>query len=239
MANLGFQFKQFFIAHDQCAMKVNTDGILLGAIANLANVQHILDLGTGSGLIAIMLAQRTSCTPQTQITALELEQDAYFQALSNTQQSPWSERINVVQGDIMQVDFPNKFDLIVSNPPYFEHSLASRNEQRDLARAVVVSHLDWLQQAKKWLSEKGKITFILPKDSADRLIQQVEAQNIGLYCVEYWAICTKQGKVAKRSIVSFSAYNQPRKEKELVIYGQDNQYSEEFRELTKEFYLNM
>ncbi|MEG9500086.1 tRNA1(Val) (adenine(37)-N6)-methyltransferase [Mannheimia indoligenes] len=232
----GFQFKQFFIQHDKCAMKVNTDGILLGAIAHIRNVQQILDLGTGSGLIAVMLAQRTN--NNCNITALELELNAYQQAVKNAENSAWANRITVLQGDVMLQQFEQKFDLIVSNPPYFADSLASRNMQRDLARAVQQhTHLDWLIQAKSWLAEKGRITLILPTDTAEKLISQ--SLEIGLHCVEQWRIFTKSGKTAKRMIVSFSLQAQVYEQKSLVIYDENNQYTAEFKALTQAFYLNM
>ncbi|MDH2997740.1 tRNA (adenine-N(6)-)-methyltransferase [Pasteurellaceae bacterium LFhippo2] len=239
MANTGFQFKQFFIAHDKCAMKVNTDGILLGAIADISDTRQILDLGTGTGLIAIMLAQRTACDPNTTITALELDPDAFQQAVENAQNSAWADRLNIINADVMQADFRQQFDLIVSNPPYFEHSLASRNQQRDLARAVIDSHFSWLQQATKWLRPQGKVCFILPLESADKLIMQVAQSSLNLTCSEYIAIRTKEGKAPKRAIVTFTFSAQSRKEREIVIYQQDNQYTAEFVALTKAFYLNM
>ena len=166
MKKSGFQFKQFFLAHDKCAMKVNTDGILLGAMAEVKNAKRILDLGTGTGLIAIMLAQRTA--EDCQITALELEPNAYQQAVENAQCSAWANRITIQQGDIFEVNFPQKFDLIVSNLPYFRDSLASRTAERDIARSLQKSHYDWLMQAKKWLAETGKISLILPTQEANK-----------------------------------------------------------------------
>lgn len=231
----GFQFKQFFIRHDQCAMRVNTDGILLGAIAHINECRQILDLGTGSGLVAIMLAQRT---PQhCQITALEFEPNAFQQAVENGKNSAWAERIEIVQGDVMQHHFDQKFDLIVSNPPYFSDSLACRNEERDFARNFTAqSHFDWLKQAKKWLAENGRITFILPTEAAENLISQ--SAEIGLYCTEQWRICTKVGKTAKRQVVSFSEKKTACEQKSLVIYNAENQYTAEFKALTQDFYLN-
>ncbi|WGE62666.1 methyltransferase [Actinobacillus equuli subsp. haemolyticus] len=231
----GFQFKQFFIAHDKCAMKVNTDGILLGASADVVGVEQILDLGTGTGLVAVMLAQRTADT--TQITALELDPNAYQQAVENCQNSAFSDRLQVYQGDVLQHHFAKKFDLIVSNPPYFTDSLASRSQARDLARAATQSHLAWLLQAKQWLSEQGEITFILPFDTAEKL--RVQSQTSGLFCTKICKIITKQGQQPKRMIVSFSLRNVPIQVQELVIYNSDNQYTEAFKQLTKAFYLNM
>lgn len=230
----GFQFKQFFIAHERCAMKVNTDGIVLGALADVRHAKHILDLGTGTGLIAIMLAQRTACT--TQITAVELDNNAAEQAETNVRNSPWAERLHIIQGDLMGLEFRTVFDLIVANPPYFEHSLASRNRQRDLARTLIDSHLAWLNKAKNWLSPAGKISFILPFDAGEKLIEQ--AQSIGLHCVECWHIQTKVNKPPKRMVVSFAFTAQSFISNTLAIYQQDNQYTAEFKTLTGDFYLN-
>lgn len=231
----GFQFKQFFIQHDQCAMKVNTDSILLGAVAHIQNCKQILDLGTGSGLLTIMLAQRTNAGCH--IIGVELEPNAYLQAVENVKNSAWAERIYIKQGDVMQQQFSQQFDLIVSNPPYFEDSLASKTQERDLARAATThTHVDWLKQAKNWLSEKGRIMMILPSESAEKLILQ--SSKIGLHCIEKWWILTKVGKIAKRMIVSFSLQEKVCVHKELIIYNEYNQYTSEFKRLTKDFYLN-
>lgn len=230
----GFQFKRFFIAHDHCAMKVNTDGILLGALADVSHAKHILDLGTGTGLIAIMLAQRTACT--THITSVELEHQAAEQARINALNSPWAIRLCIIQSDLMCLDFETRFDLIVANPPYFEHSPASRNPQRDLARTVIDSHSDWLNKAKHWLSPTGKISFILPFEAGEKLIEQ--AKSLGLHCVERWHIQTKIDKPPKRMVVSFAFAPQQYSPKTVTIYQQDNQYTAEFKALTRDFYLN-
>lgn len=228
----GFQFKQFFIAHDKCAMKVNTDGILLGSIADVENARQILDLGTGTGLIAIMLAQRS----QAKITAVEIEPNAYQQAVENVENSANHQRIAVLQQDVAQLNLPQKFDLIVANPPYFENSLAARNQERDLARAITGSHLEWLKIAEKHLSQNGKISFILPSDMADKLISQ--SSELNLRCIEQWQICTKTGKAPKRMIATFSRNLTACSHKNLDIYDSSNQYSDEFKQLTKAFYLN-
>lgn len=232
MKSNGFQFKQFFIAHDKCAMKVNTDGILLGSIADVDNTQQILDLGTGTGLIAIMLAQRS----EAQITAVEIEPNAYQQAVENVENSANQQRIAVLQQDVAQLNLPYKFDLIVANPPYFENSLAARNQERDLARAITGSHFEWLKIAEKHLSLNGKISFILPSDMAEKLISQ--SADLNLYCIEQWQICTKTGKAPKRTIATFSRNFTACSYKNLDIYDDSNQYSDEFKQLTKAFYLN-
>lgn len=229
----GFQFKQFFVAHNRCAMKVNTDGILLGTLAPIQSATHILDLGTGTGLIALMLAQRNQ---NAKITAIEIEPNAYFQALENITNSAWANRITIQLGDVMQANFPTKMDLIVSNPPYFKASLPNKSTQRDLARIATQDHLSWLSQAKNWLADNGLISFILPYDAANDLIKQ--SPNIGLHCVEQWQIFTKEGQMPKRSVITFSPHITKTTIHQLTIYQKDNQYSEAYRHLTRDFYLN-
>lgn len=228
----GFQFKQFFIAHDRCAMKVNTDGILLGSLANTAATQQILDLGTGTGLIAIMLAQRSTAM----VTAVELEPNAYRQAVENSKNSAFSNRLQVLNLDVLQLELTQKFDLIVSNPPYFAHSPSSRSLERDLARSATQSHLDWLTIAQKHLSAQGKISFILPFDEAQKLISQSPA--LGLHCIEQWQISTKAGSPPKRIVATFSPRYQENRLHYLDIYDQQHRYTEAFKQLTGEFYLN-
>ncbi|WP_301098107.1 methyltransferase [Otariodibacter sp.] len=237
MASKGFQFKQFFIAHDQCAMKVNTDSILLGAIADITDAQTILDMGTGSGLIAIMLAQRTACCQfLPQITAIELEPSACLQAVENAKQTLWYDRLSIINDDITRIEFTKKFDLIVSNPPYFTDSLPSKTQARGLARNILQNHTVWLTQAKKWLAPKGKIVFILPIETGLKLIEQAKEYN--LYCIGRYTIQPTLNKQAKRIIVTFSTIEELCVEKHLVIYQENNQYSQEFKVLTQDFYLN-
>lgn len=230
MAN-GFQFKQFFVAHDRCAMKVNTDGVLLGAIADPTGATRILDLGTGSGLVALMLAQRS----EAQVMAVELEPNAYQQAVQNCQKSAFSDRLQVLNADVMQLDLAEKFDLIVTNPPYFEQSLSARNAERDLARGHQ-SHLDWLASAAKHLSKHGKISVILPFDSAEKLINQ--SPTLGLHCIAQWHIATKIGNPPKRMIATFTRHIEPNKIHQLAIYDQNQRYTADFKRLTQDFYLN-
>jgi tRNA1Val (adenine37-N6)-methyltransferase len=149
----GFTFKQFFVAHDRCAMKVGTDAILLGAWAPVAGVKRILDIGSGSGLIALMLAQRTPSPVN--IDAVELEPQAALQAQENVQQSPWPERIQIHQQDIAdwaeQCD--KRYSLIVSNPPYFAPGVACSTAARDSARATAsLDHQTHRPGAGGWLA---------------------------------------------------------------------------------------
>ncbi|MGQ0286306.1 tRNA1(Val) (adenine(37)-N6)-methyltransferase [Pasteurellaceae bacterium 22721_9_1] len=228
----GFRFKQFHIQHDRCAMKVGTDGILLGAYADICQAQRILDLGTGTGLVALMLAQRSNAT----IYAIELDNAAYLQAQENIQHSPWQQQIQLIQQDALEFcqKCGEKFDLIVANPPYFAPGIDCKTEARNQARYMQQSHLAWLESAAQCLAPNGKIQFILPFDCAETLIKQT-----ALYCVERLEIMTKSGKAPQRMIVSFQSQPKPTITKSLTIYNEQNQYSQDFVALTKDFYLKM
>lgn len=235
----GFRFKQFYIHHHQCAMKVGTDGILLGAWASHTSCQRILDLGTGSGLIAIMLAQRY---PEADIIGVERDPLSAQQATANAQQSPWANRIHMVQQDVETFvqqwqKTQQQFDLIVANPPYFTKGIDCTSEARNLARYQQQSHFNWLQLAETCLHPNGKICFILPFDAANHL--KIQAKHTALQCIEQCNIITKQGKAPSRMLLSFSTINLTQTEQTLVIYDENNQYTEAYKKLTKEFYLNL
>lgn len=228
----GFTFKQFHINQQHCAMKVGTDGILLGAWADVSNCQCILDMGSGTGLLTLMLAQRSQ--PNCHIVAVELDTLAAQQANANIQDSPWKDRISVVQDDVQHFlqQTNQTFDLIVANPPYFEQGVECKNEERELARYTQQSHLDWLTWAAARLSEKGRISFVLPYDAAKTLEKQT-----ALFCIKQTEIITKIGKAPQRMLITFSKKPQTLEKDQLVIYDEKNRYTEEFVALTKDFYL--
>lgn len=239
--NNGFQFKQFYVAQDQCAMKVGTDGILLGAWADITNKKQILDLGTGTGLIALMLAQRSS--PQSQITGVEIEPNAFQQAKQNCQQSKWANKIQLFQQDIFDFckNTNQKFDLIVANPPYFTTGIQCASEQRELARYIQQSHLSWLLAAANCLTKTGKIQFILPYNSGINLIKQTALQSQEklpiLFCTEICEVITKITKPAQRLLLSFEFNPISLEKNQIIIYNENNQYTDNFKSLTKDFYL--
>ena len=179
MSNPFFQFKQFTIRHDKCAMKVGTDGVLLGAWAGTESCSRILDVGTGTGLIALMLAQRSKAV----VDAIDIDADACLQAQENAESSLFAGRINVFHSDL--VDFAQAsthlYDLIVSNPPYFVDSLKCPNLQRNTARHTDTLTLeDLLQYSRKLLAPQGRIALILPYDQKDRLTDCIQTQNLFL-----------------------------------------------------------
>lgn len=227
-----FTFKQFHINQQHCAMKVGTDGILLGAWADVNHCKNILDMGSGTGLLALMLAQRTK--EDSQIYAVELDPAAAQQAQENITLSPWKARINLIRGDVQHFlsDTKETFDLIVANPPYFDQGVDCKNEERNLARYVQQSHLDWLSWAAERLSEKGKISFVLPYEAA-KTLEKLTA----LYCVKQTEVITKIGKSPQRMLITFSKQPQELEHNQIVIYNEKNRYTDEFIALTKDFYL--
>ena len=233
MSNTGFRFKQFQVNHDRCAMKVGTDGILLGAWADVAQAKQILDLGSGSGLIALMLAQRSSA--ESRICAVEIDPAAAQQARENALASPWKEKIQVYQQDIDSfcTQTAQRFDLIVANPPYFEAGIACRDDERNTARYFTQSHLHWLQTAQRCLAPNGKISFVLPFAAGETLLK-----TTALYCIARCDVMTKAGKAPQRVLLTFAMQPQPLKHSELIIYDAQNQYHEDFITLTQDFYLN-
>ncbi|WP_041639465.1 tRNA1(Val) (adenine(37)-N6)-methyltransferase [[Mannheimia] succiniciproducens] len=229
----GFTFKQFHVSHDKCAMKVGTDGILLGAWASLQGNRY-LDLGTGSGLIALMLAQRTQT--DCHITGVEIDPSAYRQATENVRQSPWADKIQLEQQNI--VDFTRtctkKFDTVLSNPPYFEQGVDCRDKQRDTARYTqTLSHSDWLNLAADCLTNTGRIHLILPYAAGKNLQKQT-----ALFCARCCEVITKSGKIPQRLLLTFSKQPCTTEQSRLVVYNEQNQYTEQFIALTRDFYLN-
>lgn len=233
MANPFFKFKQFTVWHDRCAMKVGTDGVLLGVLAPVNNKVNILDIGTGTGLVALMLAQRNL---EAQLTALEIDIDAADQAIQNIKESPWSSRIALIQTDFKTYRSDKKYDLIVSNPPYFVDSLLSGKDNKDTARHTVsLSFRDLLSGVSNHLDAKGVATFIIPAATKDEFTALAEEFQLHLSnCV---SIQTQIGVEPKRVVLSFSFDACETEISSLIIELERHVYSEEFKSLTKDFYL--
>lgn len=230
-----FTFKQFTIYHDRCAMKVGTDGVLLGAWTNLKNANRILDVGTGTGLIALMLAQRTR---DAKITAIDIDADAVGQAKENVLASPWKDRVEVALQDVCTYVPDGLFDIIVSNPPYFVNSLKCPDGQRTTAR-----HTDSLDanrligKVTELLAPEGCFSLILPADQTNELLRI--AGEYGLYPSRITRVVTRPGLPPKRVLVEFRKTTQICEETELVVELDRHVYSEDYISLTKDFYLKM
>jgi len=234
-----FQFKRFSIQQDKCAMKVGTDGVLLGAWASLDNHPYsILDIGAGTGLIALMLAQRSNAE---QIDALEIDDDAYEQAVDNFENSPWGDRLFCYHAglDEFMEEPEDEYDLIVSNPPFYTEDYTSGNEQRDKARFTEsLPFEDLTEAAGMLLSEKGVFCVIIPfKEEANFIA--LAAQE-GLYPFKITRVKGNLESAVIRSLIAFS-----RNESsvpvidEMAIELARHDYTPEYTALTKDFYLKM
>ncbi|MCK9156194.1 MAG: tRNA1(Val) (adenine(37)-N6)-methyltransferase [Paludibacteraceae bacterium] len=236
MSNSYFQFKQFRIEQDRCAMKVGTDGVLLGAWANVSQARTILDVGAGTGLISLMLAQRSAA--DTQIQAIEIDTDANEQANSNFENSPWKERLSSLNVSLQ--DFLKKthssFDLIVSNPPYFIDSKKNPNEQRTLARHTDSLSYEELLSASTILSDKGHFAVILPHSENETFIAL--AKKEGFYLAHQTHVIPRIDAQPKRILLDFSKQEAETIEDELLIEIERHVYSPAFCEMTKDFYLD-
>ena len=229
-----FDFKKFRIYHDHCAMKVGTDGVLLGAWASVENSENILDIGTGSGLIAIMLAQRT----KGKIIGIEIDPNAVEQAKDNASHSPFSEQISIECCDISNYEPKALFDNIVSNPPYFEESVLPPNLVRANARHTSGLTLSALvKNAKRMMKENALFQVVLPYDTCPKFISLCAVQGLSL--LHRTDICTKQGKPFKRSLLRFVnniAATRPTNATLSLSDGKGGR-SDEYNELTKDYYL--
>ena len=232
-----FQFKQFKIWHDKCAMKVGTDGVLLGAWARVNHAQSILDIGSGSGLIAMMLAQRS----EAEIDAIDPDQGAYEQMLFNVNSSSFSDRICVYRQSL--ADFTQtankKYDLIVSNPPYFIGSLQGPDQQRNQARHAGSLTLDsLLRDAGSLLTDNGSLALILPYDQSDLLTSLLSSSN--LHKMHETAVIPVMDANPKRLLIQLGKHDcQSYVNDTLTIEKSRHIYTEDYINLTKDFYLKM
>lgn len=233
-----FQFKQFAIKQDRCAMKVGTDGVLLGAWAPLDHTPYsILDIGAGTGIIALMLAQRSHAG---QIDALEIDDDAYEQAVENFEDSPWGDRLFCYHAGLDEfMDEPeDEYDLIVSNPPFYTDAYLPEDEQRAKARfADALPFEDLLEAATLLLSGQGVLAVIIPYKEEEKFIGLAKAEE--LYPFKITRVKGTPDSETKRSLIAFSRDVRELQEDELVIETERHIYTKEYIGLTKDFYLKM
>jgi len=237
MPNDYFEFKKFKVKQDRCAMKVSTDAVLIGAWVVPNGSTRILDIGTGTGVIALMLAQKSKA----EITAIDIDKNSTEQARINVAESPFAEQINVEHRSLqnLAIKSDRKFDLIVSNPPFFKDSLKNDDDSRTLARHNdYLSFEDLLRGVKTLLTDKGKFCLILPKNEALQFREL--AKNKGLYLSKLMRIRTRLDKdTEKRHLMQFEFKESEFSESTLVIEADSHRnYTKEYKELTKDYYLH-
>ncbi len=234
--NSYFQFKQFRIIQERSAMKVGVDGVLLGAWAVTSGANRMLDIGTGTGLIALMLAQKNASA---QIDAIEIDRDACEEAAFNVQQSDWSDRIKLYCQSFQEfaAKTENKYDLIVSNPPFFSNGVKAPSETRAQARHADALPLDVLiSGAAKLLNENGRIALVLPVEQLQGLENLAKINGFFLF-----RLCrVKPNPVKPDFRILVELANEPvacQEENLMIEFEKHHDYTPEYRELTKDFYL--
>jgi tRNA1Val (adenine37-N6)-methyltransferase len=231
-----FRFKKFGIEDANCAHKVGTDGTLLGAWASVENANHVLDIGTGSGLIALMVAQRTA--ESTTIDAIELSHAAYEQATENAIQSPWSHKVKIHHTSLQEFHAEQNFDCILSNPPYFSNSFKPPNESRIAPRHTdTLSFEELIAHSKRLLTNDGKLNVILPYAEGVQFIEL--AKQHALYLTRQWGFRTRKEKPIERWLLEFSQLPEAIETNEILLYAKAEEWSDQYKDLTRDFYLKL
>lgn len=234
-----FSFKQFSVQQDKCAMKIGTDGVLLGAWCPIDNNPFsVLDIGAGTGILSLMLAQRSNAE---QIDSLEIDEEAYEQCVENFENSPWSDRLFCFHAGLDEfVDDPeDEYDIIISNPPFYSEDYKTDNSQRDLARFQdALPFKDLIEAADLLLSENGIFAVIIPyKEEAKFIDLCIE---IELYPVKVTRVKGSHTTPIVRSLLAFKRYElSVLTADELVIEINRHEYTDDYINLTKDFYLKM
>ena len=234
----GFAFKQFCIEQENTAMKVSTDGILLGAWVNLSGVKSLLDVGAGTGLLSLMCRQRAECLA---VTAVEIESGAFQDANLNIQSSPWQDDIVLYQSAIQDFQSDIQYDLVISNPPYFNDSLKGPSTSRNLARHTdSLSFSALLNEFKRLSHPRSRLAVVLPYKEGTEFIELAQKQD--LYLVRKCEVKTTERKAISRLLIEFeykanSGFIEP--EHTLLCIHENGQYSANFIVLCRDFYLKM
>ena len=234
-----FKFKQFQLNQDRCAMKIGTDGVLLGAWVEVTATNSILDIGTGTGVIALMLAQRNATA---HVLGIEPDPESAVQAEENCTQSPWADRLKIVASTIQDFSKTTEqtFDLIVSNPPFFTGGTLSATQNKNNVRHTLkLPHGELFDAVRRILSKKGRFCVVLP------LIEGLRFKDLGksygFYCTKVTKIIPRDGKPVERLLLQFEREPNTLVQDSLVIQLDEKRhnYTEEYIALTKAFYLFM
>lgn len=233
MSNSYFHFKQFTIHQDKCAMKVSTDACIQGAWTPInTQVKDVLDIGTGTGLLSLMLEQRN---PGLQIDAIELDAEAAAQAKENISNSPWQDRINVIQADVLEYPFSKQYDMVICNPPFFQNSLLGPDDKRNNVRHTLSLTFDNLFDViSKVLKPSGYASILLPVAEHEIWSTLISNQAWGIN--KELRIVPRQDLEGNRVVSVCSPQRLQKIEESLQIYQAIGEYTHEFKRLMQPFY---
>ena len=233
-----FKFKQFTVKQDRCAMKIGTDGVLLGAWTSVKhNPFSVLDIGSGTGILSLMIAQRSHAE---QIEAIEIDDDAYEQCSENFENSPWNDRLFCYHASLLEFveEVGDSFDLIVCNPPFYSEDYKTENKSRDLARfndAMPFKHI--IYAVAHLLAEDGLFSIVIPRKEEDDFVAL--ANTIGLFPQRILHVKGNPDTEVKRSLIELSYTENEVEISELIIETERHNYTKDYINLTKDFYLKM
>jgi tRNA1Val (adenine37-N6)-methyltransferase len=232
-----FHFKQFSVRHRHSSMKVGTDGVLLGAWASAEGVQSVLDIGTGTGVIALMMAQRTG--PTAQIDAVEVNEQAAHDAADNFMQSPWRAKLTLHPLAIQEFSQGNTYDLIITNPPFFTNSYKPPDKNRQLARHTdTLTFAELLSVTSNLLTKpSGRLAIILPWTESH--IFKTLALTFSLHCIRECAFRTRQHKPVERVLMEFSFQPLPIAYESICLYESGEVWTSDYIKLTRDYYLKI
>lgn len=233
---MAFQFKQFSVEDNLSTMKVGTDAVLLGAWTEIKNAENILEIGTGSGVISLMLAQRS----EGQIEAIDIDRDSVDQAKENFKNSSWNKRMSASHFSLKDFikESKNKYNLIVSNPPFFIDSLNSPDKNKTRSKHTnELSYSDLVHGLIHFLSPKGRACLILPHTESKSFINLARIEN--LYLNKQLLIKPKKNKLANRALMEFSFINTAIEVSNIYLREEDNSFSADYKKLCEDYYLNL
>jgi tRNA1Val (adenine37-N6)-methyltransferase len=226
-----FRFKEFSIQQDVNTHKVGTDAMLLGAYIDASRQSLGLDIGAGTGVLSLMLAQRN---PNIQITCIEIDEKSSEECSSNIKESPWSNRIHLINNDFIDSQFTHKFDLIFTNPPYYFTDNSSNESNERTKHITPDTLLGWLNKIANLLTTKGDFWMIWPSETSQKIIEM--AHDSGLYVAKKINVYSKKNKLS-RNILCFSREKKEEfNDEQLIIRNHDNSYSDAYRSLTSDFH---
>lgn len=230
-----FIFKHFHLQHHQSPMPIGVDSMLLGSWVDCSNAKTILDIGTGCGLLAFMCAQRNA---ETRIIGIDISEEAIVEAEENRLSSPWPKRMRFIQKDLLHYKLDNSIDLIISNPPFFDSkNMVSPNEERALARNQIALDLkDIFTFAQSHLSPNGKLALVLPIDAFEKIESLTNHFKLSIH--RNCTIFPKANKPAHRMLLEITKSKKPVINSAMKIRTETGAYTDEYKILTQEFYLN-